>query len=68
LLRNCPTEHAIEGMIEETGRRRGSRKKLLDGFKEKGGYWKLREEQVDFTLWKIRLEISYGPVVRQATE
>jgi hypothetical protein len=30
----------IEGMIEVTGRRGKRRKKLLDGLKERTGYWK----------------------------
>jgi hypothetical protein len=31
------------GRVEVTGRRGRRRKQLLDGFKEKKGYWKLKE-------------------------
>jgi len=72
LLRNCLREHVIErkieGRIEETERRRKRRKQLLDGLKEKGGYWKMKEEPVDRTLSKICLERSFGSAVRQNTE
>jgi hypothetical protein len=46
LRRNCFLEHVIEGKIEGrvevTGRRGGRSKQLLDGLKEKRGYWKLK--------------------------
>ena len=35
-----------------TGRRGRRRKQLLDHLKEKNGYWKLKEEELDLTLWK----------------
>jgi len=44
----------IEGRVEEKGRRRKRCKQLLDGLKEKGGYWKMKEETIDRTVWKIR--------------
>jgi len=69
LRRNCLKEHVvegkIEGRIEETGRRRKRCTQLLDGLKEKGGYWKMKEETVDRTVWRIRVERSFGPSVRQ---
>jgi hypothetical protein len=72
LHRNCLREHAIEGKIEgrieEKRRRRKRGKQLLDGLKEKGGYWKMKEEAVDRNVWEIRLERSFGPSVRQNTE
>ena len=37
-----------------TGRRGGRRKQLLDGIKEKRGYWKLKEEALDRILWRTR--------------
>jgi hypothetical protein len=45
-----------EGGIEVTVRRGRRRKQLLDGFKEKRGYWKFKAEALDRT------------VVRQTTE
>jgi hypothetical protein len=53
-------EGKLEGRIEMMGRRGRRRKQLLDDLKEKGRYWKLKEEALDRTvensLWK-RLRI-----------
>jgi hypothetical protein len=72
LRRNCLLKHGIEGKIEGRiemkGRRGRRRKQLLDDLKEKKRYWKLKEEALDRTLWRIRFGRGYGPVVRQATE
>jgi len=46
-----------------TGRRGRRRKQLLDGLKEKRGYRKLKEEELDRTLWRVRFGRGYGPVV-----
>jgi hypothetical protein len=43
----------IEGRIEVMGRRGRRRQKLLDDLEEKRGYWKLKEEAVDHTVWRI---------------
>jgi len=48
-----------------TGRRGGRRKQLLDGLKEKRGYWELKEEALDRTLWRPHYRRGHGPVVRQ---
>jgi hypothetical protein len=32
--------------------------------KEVGGYWKLKEEALDNTLWRTGFGRGYGPVVR----
>jgi hypothetical protein len=50
------------------GRRGRRRKLLLDDLKEKKGYWKLKVEALDCTLWRTRFVRGYGPVVRQTTE
>jgi hypothetical protein len=50
------------------GRRGRRRYQLLDGLKEKGEYWKLKEEAIDHTLWRIRFGRGYGPVVTKITE
>jgi len=47
-----------------TGRREKRRKQLLDGLKETRGYWKLKEEAQDSTLWTTRFGRGYGPVVK----
>jgi len=37
---------------------------LPDVLKEKRGYWKLKKEALDRTLWRIRFIRGYGPVVK----
>jgi hypothetical protein len=39
-----------------TGRRGRGRKKLLDGLKERRGYSHMKEEALDRTMWRGRLE------------
>jgi len=48
------TEGNTQERIEVTGKRVKRRKKLLDGLNEKTGYWKLKEETPDRTLWRTR--------------
>jgi len=66
---NCPLKHAVEQRIEEMievrGRRGIRRKQLLDELKETRGYWKLKEEALDRTLWRTRFGRGCRPVVRQ---
>jgi hypothetical protein len=50
------------------GRRGRRRKRLLDDFKETRGYWQLKEEALDRTLWRTRFGTGYGLVVYQATD
>jgi hypothetical protein len=61
-------EGKLEGRIEMTGRRGRRRKQLLDDLKKKRGYWKLKDEALDRTMWRTVFGRSYGPVVRQTTE
>jgi hypothetical protein len=61
-------EGKIEGRIEVTGRRGRRHEQLLDDLKEKRRYWKLKEEELDRTLWRTRFGRGYGPVVRQTTK
>jgi hypothetical protein len=61
-------EGKLEGRIEMAERRGRRRKQLLDDLKEKRGYWKLKEDAVDRTVWRTRFGRGYGPVVRQTTE
>jgi hypothetical protein len=66
LRRNCLLKHVIEGKIErqEDGRRR---KQLLDDLKVRRGYWKLKEEALDRSLWRTRFGRGYGHIARQTT-
>ena len=72
LRRNCLLKQVIEGNIkgemEVTWRRGRSRKKLLDDLKERRGYFHLKEEALDRTMWRNRFGGGFGPVVRQNTE
>ena len=51
-----------------TGRQRRRRKQLLDNLKKKRGYWKLKEESLDRSLWITRFGRGYGPLLRQTKE
>ena len=51
-----------------TGRRGRRCKQLLDDLKEMRGYWKLKEEALDRTVWRTGCGIGRGPVVRQTRE
>jgi len=53
LGRNCLLKHVIEGKIDMTAKRGRRHKQLLDDFKEMRGYWKLREEALIYTVWRI---------------
>jgi len=66
LGKNCLLEHVIVGNIEGTGRRGRRLKQLLDDLKETRGYWKLKEEAIDLTVWRTCFGRGYGPV-RQTT-
>jgi len=46
------------------GRRGVRHKQLLDDLKGKRGYWKLKEEALDSTLWRTFFGRGCGPVVR----
>jgi hypothetical protein len=58
LRRNCRLKRVIEGKIkggkEVTGRRERRSRKLLDGLKERRGYFHLKEEALDRTMWRAR--------------
>jgi len=46
----------------------GRRGRRLDDLKATTGYWQLKGEALDRTLWRTRFWRGYGPVVRQTTE
>jgi hypothetical protein len=66
LRRNCLLKHVIEGkieiMIKVAGRRRRSRKQLLDELNKTKRYWILKEEARDLTVWRT----GYGRVCEQS--
>jgi len=72
LRKNCLLKHVTEGNVEtgiEVTRRRGRRhKQLLNEFKEKRRYLKLKEEALDGTLWRTHCGRGYGPAVRLTGE
>jgi len=72
LRRNCLQNQVIEGKMKgeiEVTRRGGRRcKKLLDDHKDRRGYSHLKEEALDYTMWKNRFGRRVGPLVRQITE
>jgi hypothetical protein len=65
LSRNCLLKHLNEGKIEGTGRRGRRRLQLLDDLKEKRRYWNLKEETLDYIIWRARFGSSCGPSVRE---
>jgi hypothetical protein len=40
----------------------------VNDLKVKRGYWELKEEELDRTLWRARFVRVYGPVTRQTRE
>jgi hypothetical protein len=50
------------------GKAKKKSKQLLDDLKRKRGYWELKEEELDRSLWRIRFGREHGPFVRQTTE
>jgi hypothetical protein len=72
LRRNCLLQRVIggkiKGGIEVTGRRGRRRRKVLDDLEERGGYYYLKEEALDRTVWSARFGRGFGPVVRQTAK
>ena len=69
--RNCLVKRVIGGKIEGrfdviSGRRR-RRKQLVDVLTETRGYWKLKDEALDRTVWRTVFGRGYGLVVREGT-
>jgi hypothetical protein len=46
------------------GRQGRRRKQLLDDLKKMKGYWKLKEEGLDSSVWKTSFGRGWGPVVK----
>jgi hypothetical protein len=62
------TEGKVEKRIDMTGRQGRRWKQLLDDLNETRGYWKLKEETLDCTLWRTRFGRSSKPVIRWTLE
>jgi hypothetical protein len=56
------------GKNRSDGNTRKNSKQLLDDLKEGRGYWKLKEEKLDRTVWRTRCGKGYRPVVRRSTK
>jgi len=41
---------------------------LPDGLRKMRGYWKLKEEALDCTVWRPCFGRGYRPVIRQTTK
>jgi len=54
---------AIENKIKVTGREGRRRNQLVDDLKETRGYWKLKEEALDRTVWRTCFGWCYEPLV-----
>ena len=68
LRRNCLVKRVIggktEGKFDVTSGRGRRRKQLVDVLTEKRGYWKLKGEALDRTVWRTRFGRGFGRVVR----
>ena len=51
-----------------TERRGKILKRVLDNLVETEGYWKLKEEATDRSLWRTPYGRGCGPVLRQTTD
>ena len=66
MCRKCllePTEGTIDGRIVVTQRRGKRCNQLLDKVKKMKGYWKLKQEALNHTLWRTCTGKGYGPVI-----
>jgi len=66
---NCLLQRVIEGKIkggiEVTGRRGRRHRQLLEDLKERRGYFHMKEEALNRTMWRGRFGKGFGLVVRQ---
>jgi hypothetical protein len=56
LRKNCLIKPVVEGKIKGAAGGRRRRKQLLDDLKKTRGYWNLKEEELDRTLWRTSFE------------
>jgi len=64
---NYLLEHVIGGEIRRNGKGGRRHKRVLDDLEETRRYSVLKEEELDFTFWRTRLERRYGPAVGPTT-
>jgi hypothetical protein len=64
-LLKCVIEGSNEGKIEVTRRRGRRRKQLLDGLKEKTGYWTMKGATLDRIHWRPLFGRGYETVETQ---
>jgi len=57
-----------QGRIEAMGRQKKRCNQLLEDPKRMKGYWILRGETLDHTLWRTRFGRGCGSIIRQITE
>ena len=62
LRKNCFLEHVIEGRDEDVNIY------YWATLKESRGYWNLKEEALDRTVWRTRFGRGHGPVLRQTAQ
>ena len=69
LRRDCLLKHIIEGKIEENiyvmGRQGIRCKQLVDDLKQTRGYWKLKQDVLDDTVWRTSFGGGCGTIVVQ---
>jgi hypothetical protein len=61
-------EWKIKGRIEVTARWGRRCRKLLDDLKVGRGYWYLKKEAVDHTVWRARFGRGFGPVMSETAK
>jgi hypothetical protein len=54
--------------MKVTRRQGRRRRKLLDDLKKRREYSHLKEEALDYTMWRARFGRGFGPVVGQTTK
>jgi hypothetical protein len=64
-MTRASSQKKTEGGIETMGSRR--HKQLLDD-KDTRGYWQLKENAPDHTLWQTHFVRGHGSVIRQTTK
>ena len=64
-LRRLVIEKKIDVGIEVEGKWGRRRKQRLGDFKKKKGCWKLKEDALGRTIWRVGFGRDCGPVVRQ---
>ena len=62
------TERKVEKRRDVTGRQGRRWKQPVDDLKEMRGYWKLKEETLDCTVWRTHFGRGSGSVTRQILE